>query len=259
MLLQAEAAIDSWGDWCGEIRSRPRLLGPLAGGRSNHSYLLESAGSRMVLRINGPETVLPGQERSHEGRIWQSASDAGIAPPLLYVDTQHRFLVSTYIENRLPKSRQDDPVLAKRALELLRRCHRLEVAAPEIGYATHIEHYWKTIENGDMYVAPDLLAQREPMRDLLAHITNSDTSMGLCHHDPVVENFVGSPGRLYLIDWEYAVRGLQVIDYAALVIEWGLDDSAATKPTATTPELLSAAKDLYRYMCALWDVVKVNG
>ena len=95
--------------------------------------------------------------------------------------------------------------------------------------------------------------QREPVLLRLESLLNSDSPTGLCHHDPVVANFVGTPERLYLIDWEYASNGLQIMDYAALAQEWQLDDSVVLQYTAVEPELLMKARKLYRYLCLLWN------
>jgi len=69
----------------------------------------------------------------------------------------------------------------------------------------------------------------------------------------VVANFVGSSERLYLIDWEYAARGLLLMDYAALGVEWGIDDAVITNQTGIEAELLIKAKELYKYLCKLWE------
>ena len=59
------------------------------------------------------------------------------------------------------------------------------------------------------------------------------------------------PERLYLIDWEYAANGLQIMDYAALATEWQIDDATILAKTDFNPESLTKAKALYQYLCAL--------
>jgi len=250
--LQAEKALDSWREWHGQLRTRPVILGPLSGGRSNRSFLLDSEGSRMVLRINGSESLLPNSNRSVETAIWQMASDKGIAPPLLYADRQGRFLISSYIQNCLPPNPQRDGRVVERAFVLLKQCHQLGVEAPSIDYPGHVEQYWQMIEDTGRPIDATLQDRREPMRLLLDNITGCGAPSGLCHHDLVVENFVGSTDRLYLIDWEYAARGLLVMDYAALGVEWGIDDATIVRQTGVEPALLVSAKMLYQYLCALW-------
>jgi len=245
-------AIESWQQWTGELRAKPVVVGPLSGGLSNRSFLLDSAGKKMVLRLNNSSALLPGLNRNDESSIWQAASAGGIAPRLLYVDQAAGHLVSAYIDNSLTPQHPSQSVFTDQALELLARCHQLEVDAGEIDYTSHIEQYWRIIESKYPLPDPALTQQREPMQAVLETLLRSGSPMGLCHHDPVVANFVGKPQRLYLVDWEYAARGLLVMDYAALGIEWNIDDPVILAATGIDQEQLFMAKALYGYLCELW-------
>lgn len=250
--ITPENVLDSWRDWSVELRSRPVILGSLSGGRSNRSFLLDSDDTRMVLRLNGPDSLLPGPGRSYEISTWQAASQQGIAPPLLHADEQNRFLVSTYIQNDLPPQPPHDEVFVEQALKLLERCHQLNVDAPSIDYRRHIDRYWQIIESKHQIANTNLVKQRKPMYATLSALINSNTTAALCHHDPVIANFVGNPDRLYLIDWEYAANGLPIMDYAALAAEWKLDDAVILDRTRFKSESLARAKALYEYFCCLW-------
>lgn len=256
-MLNPETALDSWRGWDAPLDTRPVVIRELGEGRSNRSFLLETGSEKMVLRVNSTPTALPNPDRAVEARVWRVASEAGIAPRLLYTHPQGEFLVSAYIENELPGRPQDYPGLTEQALELLQRCHWLDVDAPIIDYTAHIERYWQVIERQTISPDPSLVAQRILMDELLEELCSAGAEKGLCHHDPVVENFVGSHERLYLIDWEYAARGLRVLDYAALVVEWGMDEDAIIKLTGSDSESLTRAKSLYRYMCSLWEATRV--
>jgi len=251
--LQPERALDEWRQWGAGLRSRPVIIGLLGGGRSNHSFLLESSIGKLVLRINGADAFLPGADRGNEAVIWHAASEHGIAPPLVHTDARNRYLVSQYIESNLPEDPCTDTAVQDRAFTLLRSCHQVGVSAPVIDYASHVEHYWQVIEAGKLPPDPALSQQRAPMQSLLESLIASETPTGLCHHDPVIENFVGTRDRLYLIDWEYAAAGLQILDYAALATEWRIDDETMLARTGFDPEPLDMAKALYSYMCRLWE------
>jgi thiamine kinase-like enzyme len=255
-LLQPDLAIDSWRAWDGEYHSRPVILRPLGGGRSNRSFLLASEDKRMVLRLNSSASVMPGVDRNREIAIWTEASHQGIAPPLLYADGHDRFLVSTYIDNYLPLKPPSDEALARQALELLSRTHKLNVDAPGIDYAGHVEHFWQLIDAKNQLSNPALIEQRRPMESVLESLMASKPPTGLCHHDPVIANFVGSTKRLYLIDWEYAARGILAMDFAALSVEWGIDDEKIRSHAGIEPESLAIAKMLYNYLCDLWKELK---
>jgi thiamine kinase-like enzyme len=228
------------------------MLGALSGGRSNRSFLLASGDRKFVLRLNSTDLFLPGNNRKNEIAIWKAASHEGIAPPLLYADADNNFMVSRYIDNSLPAKPPFDNVFTKQAFDLLSRCHKLNIDAPALDYQSHVDNYWQIIENRDQLSNQALDEQRKPMQSALKSLIASDTPTGLCHHDPVVANFVGSAEKLYLVDWEYAARGFLVMDYAALGIEWGMEEESVLKQTGFTADELARAGAVYRYLCDLW-------
>jgi len=130
---------------------------------------------------------------------------------------------------------------------VMSKCHATLVDAEEINYAQHIQAYCDRVDNSS-----ELLKQHQEMQDTLATLLAQHPEMVLCHHDLVMANFVGSPERLYLIDWEYAAKGLAVMDYAALAVEWGFSDALICSHTHIRLDSLVMAKKLYRYMCQLW-------
>ena len=209
----------------------------------------------MVLRLNGTDSVLPGANRCFEFSIWQATSKHGIAPSVLHIDEQDGWLVSAYVNNKLLPKPPVNERYVNQAIALLKRCHQLDIETPIIDYINHIEYYWQIIENKNLLLNPVLKKQRRPMRLMLEELVNSGLETGLCHHDPVMSNFVGNLDRLYLIDWEYARHGLLIMDFAGLAVEWKIDNTSIINHTGIQPELLSMAKTLYRYVCELWEEV----
>ncbi len=257
--MQAEVAISGWQQWNAGLLQKPEIIRPLDGGRSNRSYLLRSGDQHLVMRLNASSRLLPDSNRSNEIRVWQAASAAGLAPPLLYSNERESIQISAYVPDSLPARPEADTAIADHALNLLGRCHQLDVAAPNLDYARHIRRYWQLIEAGGHSIDPSLSGQREHMQGLVDSLSTGGAVTALCHHDPVRANFVGSTDRLYLIDWEYAARGWVVMDYAALLIEWNMDDQSVLARPGVEPDQLAMAKQLYRYTCALWTVLNNPG
>ena len=111
----------------------------------------------------------------------------------------------------------------------MKHCHQLDVDVHSLDLSEHINQYWQRIEARHRPVDPVLLEQRQSMQDLLESPRFKAANTALCHHDPIVANFVGSPDRLYLVDWEYAARGLLVMDSAALACAWGINGEAVVE------------------------------
>ena len=251
--LLPEQALANWQQWGVDLHSKPVLIGALNGGRSNQSYLLDSDIGKLVLRINAAGSLLPGASRDNEIKIWQAAGQKGIAPPVVFVQPGNQYQVSSHINSDLPTQPQLNQACVDQAFDLLNRCHKLEINAPTINYNDHINHYWQIIEAKNKTPSPTLVNQRKPMRLLLESLLTSNSPTSICHHDPVIANFVGTPNRLYLIDWEYAASGLQIMDYAALATEWQIEDAIVLERTKFESESLVQAKALYWYLCNLWE------
>ena len=255
--MKPDVALSSWRQWQCDLRSRPVIVRQLTGGKTNRSYLLESADLKLVMRLNAPADALPGVDRASEALIWQEASNAGLAPPVLHIDQQGGVLVTGYIDGAsVDRSGNDDREIDQ-LVSLLATVHELDVNVPVLNYAAHIEEFWQLIESRPYRENMPLLQQREPMRVLVEDFVVSATDIGLCHHDPVTSNVVRQDTRLYLLDWEYAARGPVAMDYAALSVEWHIDTAEIAKRVALEPALLETAKTIYLYLCQLWNEVRV--
>lgn len=266
-LTATGTALAQWQQWQIELPCKPEIVKTLGSGLSNRSYLLQAGETWMVLRLNNNHPHLPGIDRERESTIWQSAFEAGVAPALLHANPT--YLVSAFVpdetfspgETGKTWSRQDltKADLAEEVFRLMKACHAIDVDVPEIDYSQHIQSYWAAIDSRQGENAGNELSiQRDAMQDVLATLCDLNQTTVLCHHDPVMANFVGSPERLYLIDWEYAARGLAVMDYAALAIEWGFSDAFICSHTQVRLDSLVMAKKLYRYMCQLWELSLVQ-
>ena len=252
--MRTEQAINNWQDWQVKPPCKPEIIGAMDGGLSNRSFLLNADGLRMVLRINANGQSLPGIDRHREAKIWRVASQAGISPQLLHAEPA--YLVSEFVASERMANTAATEAMTDQAISLIRQCHALEVDVANLDYAAHIQRYWDLIDNSGLSVDESLAQQKLLMQDNLEALLLTSTEVVLCHHDPVKANFIGSAQRLFLIDWEYAAKGVAVMDFAALAVEWGVDDRIVLDGTHIQPETLNQAKRLYEYMCQLWVVAQ---
>lgn len=254
--MKPEAALNSWRQWQCALKSRPNMVMRLAGGETNQSYLLESDDRKMVMRQNAPVDDLPGVDRANELVIWEAAANDGLAPAVLYSDDQAGFLVTEYIDGGSLAQFNLDSAFIDRLVNLLSRVHAIDVKAPLLDYAAHIEKFWRLIEARQTLDDSALLTQRKAMRERVAEFGALANIAGLCHHDPTSANIVEKDNHLYLLDWEYAARGFVAMDYAALSVEWGIDSAEIIKRVALEPALLETAKTIYLYICRLWQEIR---
>lgn len=251
--MRPEDAMADWRRWSRRLKRKPVNRGPLDGGRSNQSYLLESDLGRLALRINGSTSMLPDRRRDFEITAWQQAGNAGIAPPLIYVDKDNSYIVSQYIDSMVPPGPAPGEEWSRLAIDLLKRCHALDCDGPVMDYGAHIKAYWQQIEQKNLQVSPTLHDQRSLVTAALDELSSIHDGTALCHHDPIPANFVGDSSRLYLLDWEYSAPGWPVMDFAALAVEWSIDHETIRRQTGISAKALKKAGIVYRYLRDLWN------
>jgi thiamine kinase len=250
--------LDTWQSWGCGLTARPVIVAELSDGQTNRSYLLNADGTRLVMRLNAPAERFPGIDRGREAQIWRAASDAGLAPPLLFADPEQRFIITEYIDgDRLEPSQLDDSSIT-RLFALLAGAHDLDVDTPLVDYSLYIRVYWEMIETRSVLHNADLRQQRRTTRELLEMLIASKPATALCHHDPLISNVISANNKLYLLDWEYAAGGFIAMDYAVLSVDWNIEDAVIIEHTGVSPIELDRAKQLYRYICDLWQEISLG-
>lgn len=244
--------LETWETWGCGLKSQPIMVEELSGGQTNRSFLLDANGRKLVMRVNAPAERFPGIDRAREARIWRAASDARLAPSLIFVDPEERFVITEYINGRTLDPSRIDGSSIDHLLTLLADVHNLDIDTPALDYALYISVYWEMIESRTGIPNSDLKQHREPMEALVNVFIESEPRTGLCHHDPVASNVIQTGERLYMLDWEYATRGFVAMDYATLAIDWGIEDAVIMEHTDIDPTELHMAKHLYRHICSLW-------
>ncbi|MGR8921681.1 MAG: choline/ethanolamine kinase family protein, partial [Gammaproteobacteria bacterium] len=237
--LTPEALLGDWRAAGLPFRTPPRLIGALAGGISNRSYLIEADERRWVLRLDAPGAAALGVDRAREHAVQRAAAAEGLAPELAAADAAQGFLVSAFVAGRQALPGHASAGQQAAMLALLARVARLEVDVPAIDYGAHIARY------AGAAPLPDDLPPR------LARLAAAAPS-GLCHHDPTPANVVFTATGPVLLDWEYAAPGAPVMDLAVLVCEWRAPPDRIAARAQVEPGLLEDACSIYRTLCALW-------
>ena len=131
--------------------------------------------------------------------------------------------------------------------------HSLPVTPSRFQYRRHAEHYWQQLQSQSPQQVDTLMPVRERVLGILDEIP-SRTS--LCHHDPLPANLVESAGKLFFLDWEYAAPGWPAFDYAAISVEWHIGLEELRLPKNISVEECQLAKELYCYLCKLWECLQ---
>lgn len=206
------AALPLWPD-------RPRIT-PLAAGRTNRNYRVESGGRRFFARI-GADIPEHGISRAAELRCASLAAQAGLAPEILYAGGG--MMVTAFVEG---ETLTLDSVREERALtEIAHLLQRLHAIAPPEGVAV-----FSLGAAARRYLAalPDAALPCERAR-IAAALGESQEPRPRClvHGDLIPENFICAADGLRLVDWEYAGGGVPETDLALVLSNFGLGQSEA--------------------------------
>lgn len=190
---------------------------PIAGGLSNHSFLVRDRASAFVVRI-GEDLPLHGVVRADEARASRAAHAAGVSPELVHIEPGA--LVFRYIEGRTLRPEDvRDPATLRRIVTLLGQCH-LEVGRHLRGPALMfwvfhaVRNYCAALADGKSPYSgrlPDLLARSSVLENAIGPV---DIRFG--HNDLLAANLIDDGSRLWLIDWEYAGYNSPLLDLAGL-------------------------------------------
>lgn len=209
--------------WSGAVE-----IEPLPGGLTNRNLLVRSRQGRFVARIAGDNDI-HGIDRRAEQASTLAAAEAGLGPEVVWAEPA--LMVLRHVEGRtLEKSDfLDDstvrnvvallrltnevlprlyrgPALDRRPLVLLRRYAERLVARP---------NRWRDAARA---CRPHLAA----LATMLAALPD-----GFAHNDIHGGNLIDDGARLWLVDWEYAGRGLAMIDVASLANNAEMADERA--------------------------------
>ena len=219
--VEALDTVPGWNPAAAEIEE-------LKGGFTNRVYHVRSNGQECALRLTAPgHPVLRGIntsmhkpaehggnfgiDRSCELAILKTASDAGIAPAILYSNEDAGILMTEYLHGRVwQKSDLDSGEHLEALADLLRRVHALPACCSPIdltGIAEEYEDHLKARHGLHAFASNCVrIINERPIHEGVA----------CCHNDIVATNVIDS-GGLNLIDWEYACDNDPMFDLASAI------------------------------------------
>lgn len=201
---------------------------PLAGGITNHNFVVVDRGKRYVVR-SGSDILVHGVIRQNELAASRAAHAAGLSPRVVHAEPG--ILVLDFIEGRtLGPEDIRNPANLERLVDVVRRCHR-EIPKHLRGPATMfwvfhvVRDYAHTLIEGRSAHAsliPDFLAKASRLEAAVGPI---DVVFG--HNDLLAANFLDDGRRLWLLDWEYAGFNSPLFDLGGLASNSELDPAQA--------------------------------
>lgn len=219
----------------------------LTHGLSNQNYLIDNGQHKWVLRCNSSASDQLCNRKA-EVRNWRLAADAGIAPALLYVSTDHSFYLSEYIDEDTTKLwanllsaetahpfTHDTaiwPEADQQLLVLLQELTRLDTPENITDNPEQWRLYFKQLSEIEACIVSEAssglnaqwLTHFKQLLSLESKISQwlqelSDCALGLqySHRDLNPHNLLCKGGTLCCIDFEYACGSHPLFDLAGVL------------------------------------------
>jgi len=256
-----------------EHGEQPTTVRCLAGGSVNHTWRVDSAQGRFVVRADGAQWRRPGVDRARELALHTAAAAAGLAPRIVCAATRMGVLVSEFVEGRIWTPLDLTRTASLDSLgECLAQLHALTTNATDEAWSFEPgKIFAEYIENATR--APGVVTRGPPPSEVIARVQTGveaaharviegGAGPAIVHGDLVCSNLLAG-SRLWLLDWEYAQRTAPLYDFACLLAYYDLGGreqarllAAAGVADRYAPRTLSAATYVYRALTWAWHLAR---
>jgi thiamine kinase len=199
----------------GELTARAARL---YGGTVNTSFRVDTSAGRFVVRLHDAIARTLGANHEREAQLHAAAAAAGLAPALVHVDPELRFMVMEYVPGAVWSSQ--DFARPERLTRLGAALYALHAVVPPAVAPFDIPAVLASHHERLAAASPE---ERPWLATLMARAASALEASGtrargkvLVHNDLHHSNLIGQE-RLYLLDWEYAAVADPLFDLACVL------------------------------------------
>jgi thiamine kinase-like enzyme len=243
---------------------------PLEGGITNRNYRVNFGGDEYVVRLPGKDTNLLGIDREAERLATKQAAELGIGPKVAAMFEDPPCLVTCFIEGReLTSDELREQGVLTEVASGLRAFHDSGLVLPtEFQVYDVVRDYADIARSKGGEVPAEFDGALERAGEIVKAVGgHAEHKASPNHNDLLAANFLQSPDRVVIVDWEYAGMGDPFFDLGNFAVNNELDDAAADRlleayfgEPATARR--QAALNLFRFMSdfreAMWGVVQTS-
>jgi thiamine kinase-like enzyme len=253
--------VESVPAWAGaEVRAEA-----LGGGITNRNFRVEAGGESFVVRLPGRDTELLGIDREAERAATEAAARAGVAPEVFAFLTEHRALVTRFVEAEpLPPEDLEDPGTMAAVVRSIRAIHEMGPIPSRFDAFEVVRAYREVSEEHGVVIPPvydEVLALADRIATAFAA---SPMPACPCHDDLLNANFLRTPDRVVIVDYEYAGMGDRFFDLGNFAVNNGISDAAGERllgeyfgrATPANRARLGLMRVMSDFREAMWGVVQ---
>ncbi len=208
------ADIPNWAD-------AKELVIERIGGLTNTNYSVAVDGEQFVLRVSGKNIENLGINREHEFEALKVASDAGIAPEVVYFKKPEGHLVTRWVAGRhwtYEEYRKPDSI--DLMVATIKRLHALDSVESQFSPFSRVASFTQTVQEFGVRLPREFNNLLDTMHSIKDDQSRDQSKwLRFCHNDLVSVNYLYSDDeeKITIIDWEFAGMGDIYYDLATLV------------------------------------------
>lgn len=216
---------------------------------TNVNVVADIEGHKIVVRVAG--TGLGNSiDRKQEKLVYDLIAPLQLTPEIVLIDEHTGLLISKYIENaKTCNPANTDEV--KRCMQTLRGFHNNRIVNPgiaEFNILNKINEYEELVtSNTNLITDQDYIQLKQTVNHLLNAISKQSIQKCLTHIDPNQDNFLLTPDKVYLLDWEYASMQDPMLDIAMFAIYAGYNKRMIDKLWYYYHNYPASKKQQFRY------------
>jgi len=196
-----EEVVSKIDDWTGKQIS----ITALSGGLTNTNYRITVDEIPYFVRVPGASTELLAIDRRNEYHNTKAASDAGVAPKVLYHLPEYDVMVIEFLNGKtMSKDSLNESGMPVRMAQAIKKLHAGPRFLLDFNMFRLTEYYLGLCRESDIKI-PDGYAERVETVNRIEQAMNVRPLATVpCNNDLLAENYIDDGNQLWLIDYEYS-------------------------------------------------------
>jgi thiamine kinase-like enzyme len=196
-----EEAVGKIEDWKGRIIVIQRL----SGGLTNSNYKVEVDGTPYFVRVPGESTELLAIDRNNEYHNTKAASEAGVAPKVLYYLPEYCVMVLEFLNGQtMSKDALNTPRMPAHMAQSIKRLHSGPRFFSDFNMFRLTEYYLSLCKEREIRIPDGYLERMSTVKQIEKAMLVHPLETVPCNNDLLAENYLDDGKQLWLIDYEYS-------------------------------------------------------
>jgi len=188
-------------DWKGRAVS----IHALSGGLTNSNFKVEVEGVPYFVRVPGENTELLAIDRNNEYHNTKAASQAGVAPKVLYHLPEYSVMVIEFLNGRtMSKDLLNETGMPTRMAQSVKKLNEGPRFLTDFNMFRLTEYYLKICKDRDIRIPDGYLERSSIVVQIEQALLVKPLSTVPCNNDLLAENYMDDGSQLWLIDYEYS-------------------------------------------------------